>query len=93
MRALAFDFDTLADVCRRQAVCLLVAFGSTVRNLHGPDSDLDLAVWMATANIAPQALVKLEIALRPLFPGERLDLVFLNRASPLLQFQVALHCP
>ena len=91
MRALAFDLDTLACVCRRQAVCLLVAFGSTVRDLRHPDSDLDLAVWMATANMTSLALVRLEVALRPLFPGERLDLVFLNRASPLLQFQVALH--
>jgi uncharacterized protein YutE (UPF0331/DUF86 family)/predicted nucleotidyltransferase len=91
MRTLVFDFDTLACVCRRHVVCLLVVFGSAVRDLRRPDSDLDLAVWMATANIAPQELVRLEMALRPLFPGERLDLVLLNRASPLLQFQVALH--
>ena len=91
MRVLAFDLDTLACVCRHQAVCLIVAFGSAVRDLRRPDSDLDFAVWMATANIAPQALGRLEVALRPLFPGERLDLVLLNRASPLLQFQVALH--
>jgi uncharacterized protein YutE (UPF0331/DUF86 family)/predicted nucleotidyltransferase len=91
MRTLAFDLDALACVCRHEAVCLLVAFGSAVRNLRGPDSDLDLAVYMATANTAPEALVRLEVALRPLFPGERLDLVLLNKASPLLQFQVALH--
>jgi uncharacterized protein YutE (UPF0331/DUF86 family)/predicted nucleotidyltransferase len=91
MRALAVDLDTLACVCRQQAVCLLVAFGSAVRELRSPDSDLDLAVWMSTANTAPQTLVRLEVALRPLFPGEHLDLVLLNRASPLLQFQVALH--
>jgi hypothetical protein len=36
-----------------------------------------------------QALTGLEAALRPLFPGERLDVALLNRASPLLQFQVA----
>ena len=91
MWALAVDLDTLACVCRQQAVCLLVAFGSAVRELRGPDSDLDLAVWMASADSTPQALVRLEVALRPLFPGERLDLVLLNRASPLLQFQVALY--
>jgi uncharacterized protein YutE (UPF0331/DUF86 family)/predicted nucleotidyltransferase len=91
MRALAFDRETLACICRRHAVCLLVAFGSTVREKRRPDSDLDLAVWMAATNTAPQALVRLEVALRPLFPGEHLDLVLLNRASPLLQFQVALH--
>jgi hypothetical protein len=46
---------------------------------------------MATASVTPPASVRLEVALRPLFPGERLDLVLFNRASPLLQFQVALH--
>jgi uncharacterized protein YutE (UPF0331/DUF86 family)/predicted nucleotidyltransferase len=91
MRALALDLDTLACVCRQHAVCLLVAFGSAVRDRRRPDSDLDLAVWMATATVTPPASVRLEVALRPLFPGERLDLVLLNRASPLLQFQVALH--
>src|SRR5215510_15480749 len=91
MWALAVDLDTLACVCRQQAVCLLVAFGSAVRELRGPASDLDLAVWMTTAKNAPLTLVRLEVALRPLFLGECLDLVLLNRASPLLQFQVALH--
>ena len=91
MRALAVELDTLARVCRQQAVCLLAAFGSAVRELRRPDSDLDLAVWMTTATSVPQALVRLEVALRPLFPGECLDLVLLNRASPLLQLQVARH--
>ena len=71
MHALAVDLHTLACVCRRQAVCLLVAFGSTVRDIRRPDSDLDLAVWMATANSAPQALVRFEVALRPLFPSQQ----------------------
>lgn len=91
MHALAVDLDILASVCRRQTVGLLIAFGSVVRGLRRPGSDLDLAVWITTDNMPPQALVELEVALRPLFPGERLDLVLLNRASPLLQFQVAQH--
>jgi predicted nucleotidyltransferase len=74
MCAAALDLDILASVCRRQAVGLLVAFGSVVRDLRRPDSDLDLAVWMTTANMTPQALVALEVALRPIFPGECLDL-------------------
>jgi predicted nucleotidyltransferase len=74
MHALALDLDILASVCRRQAVGLLIAFGAVVRGLRRPDSDLDLAVWMTTANMTPQALVALEVALRPIFPGECLDL-------------------
>jgi uncharacterized protein YutE (UPF0331/DUF86 family)/predicted nucleotidyltransferase len=89
MPAFVLDLAVLADICRHQAVRLLVAFGSVVRGRRGPDSDLDLAVWMETTNITPQTLIRLEATLRPLFPGERLDLVLLNRASPLLQFQVA----
>jgi predicted nucleotidyltransferase len=89
MSAFVLDFDTLADICRHQGIRLLVAFGSVVRGLRGPDSDLDLAVWMETSNSAPQKLARLAATLQPLFPGERLDLVPLNRASPLLQFQVA----
>jgi predicted nucleotidyltransferase len=44
MRALAVDLDILACVCRQQAVCLLVAFGSTVRELRRPASDLECAI-------------------------------------------------
>jgi uncharacterized protein YutE (UPF0331/DUF86 family)/predicted nucleotidyltransferase len=91
MRALVVDLDALADVCKHQAICLLVAFGSAIRDQRRPDSDLDLAIWMAPVNIVPQVLLGIEVALRPLFPGEHLDIVLLNRASPLLQFQVALH--
>jgi uncharacterized protein YutE (UPF0331/DUF86 family)/predicted nucleotidyltransferase len=90
MRAFAaLDFDALVGVCKGQEVRLLVAFGSVVRGLRRPDSDLDLAVWMEDANIAPQELVQLEVTLRPLFPGECLDLTVLNRAAPLVQLQVA----
>src|SRR5712691_12521089 len=91
MLAFALDLDALAWVCRRQAVRLLVMFGSAVRGLRRSESDLDLAVWMEAATMPPQVLTGLEVALRPLFPGERLDIALLNRASPLLQFQVALH--
>lgn len=91
MHALALDLTTLAYVCKHQAIRLLVAFGSAMRDQRRPDSDLDLAIWMVPVNIGPQALLRVEVALRPIFPGERLDIVLLNRASPLLQFQVARH--
>ena len=89
MLAFALDLDALAWVCRRQAVRLLVVFGSAVHGLRRPESDLDLAVWLEAVTIPLQALTGLDMALRPLFPGERLDVALLNRASSLLQFQVA----
>jgi uncharacterized protein YutE (UPF0331/DUF86 family) len=66
-------------------------FGSTTREQRRPESDLDLAVWLDANGVTPLALLTVDVALRPLFPGERLDLSLLNCASPLLQFQVARH--
>jgi predicted nucleotidyltransferase len=89
VQTLTFDLNTLTGVCRHKAIRLLVAFGSVARGQHRPDSDLDLAVWLEAADVTPLALVTLDTALQPLFPGQHLDLVLLNSASPLLQFQVA----
>jgi predicted nucleotidyltransferase len=66
MCAAALDLNRLASVCRRRAVDLLVAFGSVVRGLRRPDSDLDLAVWMTPANTKPQTLVELEVTSDPI---------------------------
>ncbi|MBI3326682.1 MAG: nucleotidyltransferase domain-containing protein, partial [Nitrospinae bacterium] len=89
MQACALDLHTLAGVCRRRAIRLLAVFGSAVRGTQGPASDLDLAVWIEDACVEP--LTTLEAELSHLFPAERLDLVILNKAFPLVQFQVAKH--
>ena len=54
MPAFVLDFDTLADICRHQAVRLLVAFGSVVRGLRGPDSDLDWPCGWRPATVLPR---------------------------------------
>ena len=91
MHTFALDLDTLADICRRRAIRLLAMFGSAVRGRRGPDSDLDLALWVEDPHGESFDLTALEAELRPLYPAERLDLLLLNRASPLVQFQVAKH--
>ena len=91
MHTLAPDLQALARCCCSQGVRLLVAFGSAVRHTRRPDSDLDLAAWLEARRVTPTDLIPLEAQLCPLFPGEHIDLVNLNRASPLLQFQVARH--
>ena len=65
MPAFVLDLDTLADICRHQAVRLLVAFGSVVRGLRGPDSDLDLLVIVETGARPVDRYLSVSNLLRP----------------------------
>jgi predicted nucleotidyltransferase len=72
----------LAEVARRHGVRLLVAFGSQVSGRTHAASDLDLAVL-----VDPQRRgdpMRLLADLQALFPRRPVDLVWLDRADPLL---------
>lgn len=64
---------------------LLVAFGSAVKGRMRARSDLDVAVRCTT----PADLDSLYLALAPLLGTDRLDLVDLRRAGPVLMMEVA----
>jgi predicted nucleotidyltransferase len=64
---------------------LVVLFGSTATGRARPSSDLDLAVLCE----GPADLDALYMALAGRFRTDRLDLVDLRRAGPILAFQVA----
>jgi uncharacterized protein len=64
---------------------LVVLFGSTVKGQRRPRSDVDLAVRCTGA----ADLDALYLALAPRLGTDRLDLVDLRRASPLLMMEVA----
>lgn len=66
---------------------LLVLFGSVARGRATPRSDLDLAVACEEA----ADLDALYLALAPRLGTDRVDLVDLRRADPLLAFEVARH--
>jgi predicted nucleotidyltransferase len=71
---------------------LVVRFGSTVQGRARPDSDLDVAVLAdRELSLAERQLVVLGLARRHGFPEDRIDLVDLRAASPLLQHEVAEH--
>ena len=79
------DLVALAQVCRRLGVEMVVAFGSRVtgRPVPRPESDLDLALLGGQAS--------LESCLEELghvFPRHELDLVRLDRADPLLRYEI-----
>jgi hypothetical protein len=64
---------------------LLVLFGSTGTDRHRARSDVDLAIRCT----GPADLDALHLALAPRAGTDRLDLVDLRRAGPLLAFEVA----
>jgi predicted nucleotidyltransferase len=64
---------------------LLVLFGSTVKGRARAGSDLDLAVWCD----GPADLDALYLPVAARLETDRLDLIDLRRAGPLLGFEVA----
>ena len=70
-------------------VLFALIFGSFARGEERPDSDLDVAVYFSSP---PEGLEVLEWLNRLSNAAEReVDLVVLNRASPLLRHQVMCH--
>jgi len=67
---------------------LVVLFGSRARGAHRDDSDLDLGLWLGRAPSAEErsAIVR---GLVGLCGTDRLDLAFLDTASPLLVWEAA----
>lgn len=83
------DLDLDVQLLRAAGVRLLVAFGSRIAGTARPGSDLDLGVTFAPGP-CPDILEIHEIvndAVRG--AGAELDVVALDRADPLLLFEVA----
>ncbi|MGH2708311.1 MAG: type VII toxin-antitoxin system MntA family adenylyltransferase antitoxin [Actinomycetota bacterium] len=68
---------------------LLILFGSRARGQAHPDSDLDVGALFAPGVDADLA-TRLEVVRGLLGGSDRLDLVLLNRADPLLLHEVTL---
>jgi len=86
-----------ARLCRENGVSLAVLFGSRATGKAGEGSDIDLAVWLDGTDQAAGTRLEARrrlLLLRQLInylKTDRVDMVVLNRASPLMKFQVARH--
>lgn len=73
----------LRDICERRGVVLLTAFGSAVAGGRAP-RDLDLGVLFARS-VAEADLLGLLDDLVQLTGYDRIDMVHLNRAGPVIR--------
>ncbi len=86
--------EDFARFCRRHRVEVAVLFGSRAKGTCSPDSDWDLAFQVPPPeddlelSQIKRAMVR-EIC--TLLKTSRVDVVLLNRASPLLRYQVAIN--
>lgn len=74
--------------CKRERVAVAVLFGSAASKRTTVHSDLDLAFWIDGKRIEGREL-DLTNGLMQLLHRNDVDVVVLNHASPLLQWQVA----
>jgi predicted nucleotidyltransferase len=78
----------LEELCSRQGVALIIAFGSRVRGQFRADSDLDFGLLFD----GPPAMLELQSELQRVFPGVEIDLACLNRADPLFLNEINRNC-
>jgi predicted nucleotidyltransferase len=90
------DYAQLRHISERLDLAFITVFGSAVSGTMTRESDLDMAVsmrqWKGDGSAAAQWYLTLVGELSEAIPhGEGLDVVVLNTAPSLLQFQVASH--
>jgi uncharacterized protein len=69
------DFDAQASVCRRHRIRQLSLFGSALKGVARPDSDVDLLVeFEPHAKPGLIGMAKIEIELSSLLNGRKADL-------------------
>lgn len=83
----AIDRKRLARVCRRYHLGLLVLFGSHAQGRAAPRSDVDIA-FLTERRRRPDPF-RLYVDLVPIIGSDKLDVVDLRKAPPLLRWNVA----
>jgi len=74
-----------SDIAQKVGLALIVQFGSTIKGVAGPMSDVDVLVQgNRELSLREEAELRAALAAALNAPEDRIDLVFLYRASPLL---------
>ena len=83
------DRTKLKQLCQRHGISFVAIFGSQAQGLPSIESDIDIAVWTRADRIDEVYEMNLLAAMVNLFERDGIDLVILNFADPLLQYEVA----
>lgn len=95
MRLEAFNEKRFTAFCREQGISLAILFGSRATGQVHAGSDWDLAVWVEDERLLESGLAaarrkrKLIRNCCNYLQTGNLDLVILNRAAPLIKYEVA----
>src|SRR5215475_13297787 len=86
---LPLDAITLARFCERHHICRLALFGSQLKGMARPDSDIDLLVEFEPGRVPGLlALASMEQELSELLGGQRVDLQTVEDLSPYFRDEV-----
>jgi len=77
-------------ISQKYGLSLLILFGSQVNNMASDKSDVDIAVWFDKKGKIEEDIEEAVFSdFINLLKRDRIDLIILNYADPLLQFEVA----
>lgn len=78
-------------IARHPSIALAYLFGSQVQGCVGPMSDIDIAVLLANADEKDAIHSDLRLSIASAADQERVDVVFLNRATVELAYAIILN--
>lgn len=78
---------TIEEIAKKYSLELLLLFGSRISGKLQKESDFDIA-YLSKKELDLMGEAKLICDLMPLFQSEKIDLVNLKKASPLLLFAI-----
>lgn len=82
--------SALKEISEQYGLSLVILFGSQARDtIIREESDVDIAVWLDNGKPEEEIEDAIFSAFINLLKRERIDLVILNYANPLLQFEIA----
>lgn len=83
--------ELLEKIAQKYSIELILLFGSRISGEIHKESDFDIA-YLSKRNLDLMEEAKLICDLMPIFKSEKIDLVNLKKALPLLLFAITDHC-
>lgn len=83
------DQKSLEAICYHYKLSLVILFGSEAEGASTRGSDIDIAVWSKEKDIRVKYEINLLATMVEFFACDGIEVIILNYADPLLQYEVA----